>query len=194
MATQRLCSVDACGKSARARGLCRAHYTRWYRHGAATLGGVSKGALWQYLEKVVLRHACDDCLIWPYGMPKDGYPSITRNGVTSAVHRLVCEMINGPPPTMKHEAAHLCGNGHLGCINPRHLSWKTPKENYADRIDHGTTIRGSSNYRSILTEEQVLEIRRMVAAGHPRGEVAAMFGIKRDHVNAIINRRVWAWL
>ena len=45
-----------------------------------------------------------------------------------------------------------------GCVNPNHLSWKTAKENRADRELHK---RKPSNFRYKLTPAQVAEIRAL---------------------------------
>jgi hypothetical protein len=57
-----------------------------------------------------------------------------RKGKNYYVSRLVCEEINGPPPTSKHEAAHDTLNGCIGglCVNGEHLRWATGKENSRD--------------------------------------------------------------
>ncbi|WP_292637037.1 hypothetical protein [Mesorhizobium sp.] len=57
-----------------------------------------------------------------------------KDGKCRRVSRLVCEEVHGPPPSPDHEAAHSCDNGDLGCATKRHLSWKTPKENTADKF------------------------------------------------------------
>lgn len=42
--------------------------------------------------------------------------------------RLMCEVIQGPPPTVMHEASHLCPDTWL-CVCPDHLIWETRSEN-----------------------------------------------------------------
>lgn len=42
MATKSLCSIPECGKTAFARGWCKAHYLRWFRHGDPEAGGRPK--------------------------------------------------------------------------------------------------------------------------------------------------------
>jgi hypothetical protein len=66
---------------------------------------------------------------------------------------------HGEPPTARHEAAHSCGKGHLGCVHPGHLSWKTRNENRADMVRHGMLPRGTIVSTNKLTEDQVREIR-----------------------------------
>lgn len=74
------------------------------------------------------------CLIWPFARDGKGYGSLGKKGA----HRRMCEIVNGPAPTPKHHAAHSCGNGHLGCVHPRHVRWATCSENQMDRFLHGT--------------------------------------------------------
>jgi hypothetical protein len=109
----------------------------------------------------------DDCLIWHLfrdhngygrvGIPK-GFKGSTRTRVRWA-HRIICEIAHGPPPSDTHEASHSCGRGKHGCINPRHLSWKTPSENQRERRKHGTHGKGVGLPRWRLTPEQVSQIR-----------------------------------
>lgn len=48
--------------------------------------------------------------------------------VSIDVHRLVCWLERGPPPTPEQsEAMHMCNNA--ACINPYHMRWGTMEEN-----------------------------------------------------------------
>lgn len=67
----------------------------------------------------------------------------------------MCELAHGPAPSGKHQAAHNCGKGHEGCVNPRHLEWKTNKENSIDKIRHGTTNNAWWGNAGKLTPEQL---------------------------------------
>jgi hypothetical protein len=67
----------------------------------------------------------------------------------------MCILAHGGPPTAEHEAAHRCGNGHLGCINPNCLRWATPEENEADKTEHDRVKKGEAHWKSALTEEKV---------------------------------------
>ena len=164
---------------------------RFRRHGDPLGGGRRRGEPLAFLETTVVSFGGDECLIWPFATGSDGYGRVWRNGKMCLVHRLVCEREHGPPPTPKHHAAHLCGKGHLGCVNRTHLEWKTPEENCADRLAHGTSARGERHGRSKLTEAQVLEIR---ASTMPPRELAKEYGIARGRVSDIKLRKTWAWL
>jgi hypothetical protein len=74
---------------------------------------------------------------------------------------MACEAVNGPPPTAAYEAAHLCGNGHLACVNPRHVVWKTRADNHADKLIHGTHSRGEKHGGAKLSNADASMIRRL---------------------------------
>ena len=101
-------------------------------------GGTQNGEPYRYYSEEVLAYTGDECLLWPYGRVSKGYALMTAGGMDRYVHRFVCAAENGPAPTPQHQAAHSCGNGHLGCVSRKHLSWKTQAENEADKIAHGT--------------------------------------------------------
>ncbi|RWO34773.1 MAG: hypothetical protein EOS10_00270 [Mesorhizobium sp.] len=129
-----ICSISDCGKSHAARGWCIVHYQRWSRHGDPLAGRKTmNGEPQRYYREVVLTYEGDECIPWPYVVSFGGYGRMKKDGTMQFVHRLVCAEVNGPPPTPDHEAAHSCGKGHLACVTKRHLSWKTPKENCAER-------------------------------------------------------------
>lgn len=100
----------------------------------------------------------EGCLIWPFFRdPIVGRGRMGHEGKQGWAHRFMCELVNGPPPTPKHHAAHNCGKGHLGCVHPKHLEWKIPVENYRDKIKHGTN-KGGRGYTK-LTPEAIADIQ-----------------------------------
>ena len=136
------CSIEDCQKESKYRGLCIPHYMRQWKHGDALKSVrvvAPKGEPNRFLNDVVLPYRGDECLAWPYSCDGGGYGHIANRG---KVHRIVCAKINGKCPGDEYQAAHSCGNGHLGCVNPNHLTWKTRHENQADRLIHGTHNRG----------------------------------------------------
>lgn len=74
----------------------------------------------------------DECIIWPYGRDSDGYSLITIDQRKWRGNVLVCELRYGPRPGPEYDFAHyVCHN--RACINYRHLSWQTHRENCEDR-------------------------------------------------------------
>lgn len=127
----------------------------------------------------------DFCLLWPFGRT-EGYGTFGAggSGKLKYAHRYMCELVHGPAPTPKHQAAHECGNGGGGCVNPKHLKWKTPSENMCDKTAHGTQTPGP---KGKITIEQAREIQALRGKMKQR-DIAEMFGISRSNVGYIQNK------
>lgn len=187
------CAIDGCERRVVARGWCTAHYQRWRKHSDPLGGGTTPGEPIRYFNEVVLPYEGDDCLIWPYSRTSSGYGNLTVDGLTRSAHSLVCETVHGPAPTPAHEAAHSCGKGTSGCVTKGHLSWKTPSENQADKLIHGTCCRGERNGLAKLTSSDVDCIRTLVGI-IPRREIAKTFNVSYQTVTDIHTGRSWSWL
>lgn len=188
-----LCAFPDCPnpKSPKAaKGLCNSHY--WQLHKGRELTPLSYRR--NVTEPWLLEHVDyrgDDCLIWPFQrLQSDGRAAVKYKGKQTLAARVMCELVHGEPPTPEHEAAHSCGNGHLGCVHPRHVRWATHTENLADQLVHGTRHQGEVHYAATLTERRVLAIREF-AHTMRRASLAAMFGLDIGHVNKIVNRSIW---
>ena len=103
----------------------------------------------------------DWCLICPFFRDKNGR-GVTHTGDRHYAHTEMCQLAHGPAPTPEHGCAHSCGNGHLGCANPNHLSWKTQAENLEDCRAHGTQPKNRVGNQGHFSPEQVAEIRRLL--------------------------------
>lgn len=110
-------------------------------------------------ERVAYRGG--DCLKWPFTTNPNGYGMLGYMGDHVWAHRIMCKLAHGEAPTPKHEVAHTCGKGNQGCVNPRHLEWKTKRENSLDQTKHGTSRKPWWSHRGKLTKEQVREIRAL---------------------------------
>lgn len=194
MATKRLCSVPDCGKPHYGLGFCNKHYKRVYKERPKSDSPLGSGRhASRFFYEVVLNFGGDECLTWPFARSSNGYSNISLNGKNYRVHRLACEHVNGSPPSPDHDAAHTCGQGHNGCVNPRHLVWKTHTENEADKIEHGTTLRGTRHKLSKLTEADVILIRSMKGTTS-NTKIAARYNVSRQLIDAIMNGTSWGWL
>jgi hypothetical protein len=149
-----------------------------------------RGATQAWLDALVLREPTDDCLIdWPFAR-SNGRPFVSRGGNPVLAHRLVLMAVAGDGPAGT-EVAHSCGNGHLGCLNPRHLRWATRSENQADRNLHGTSNRGPRNGMAKMDEATVRAIR---ASSESVQTLAARYDISHWNVYNIRNGKSWGWL
>lgn len=107
------------------------------------------------------------------------------------VHILVAKVFIGDRPHGM-EIRHLDGNKLNNHIS--NLQYGTPKENGEDRVKHNHSPRGVRNGFSKLSNNDVLEIRRLRAEGYCRKFVADMFGINVDYVSEITANKRWGWL
>jgi hypothetical protein len=188
----RECSIEGCHRRRRTRGYCDMHYQRHRRLGDATAQVRSKspnGTLRKWLVSHI-HYTNQECLIWPFGRTRRGYGQITINGKHIMPHRLMCQLTHGDPEFHDAQARHLCGNGHLGCVNPKHLVWGTASENQLDRRVHGTDLLGSRNPSAKLTEADVI---RIAAKRDVAGRILAeAYGVSRQQIDSIRNGRKWA--
>lgn len=188
-----MCSVEGCKDTTRhVNGLCLKHYHRKRTHGTTDAQNTPKGSGLEFLLEHA-EHAGDDCLIWPYYRGRNGYAKMTFEGTPMNAHRMMCRLTKGEPIGKRSTARHLCGNGHMGCVNPKHLAWGTVKENNHDRFDHGTSNRGERQGQHKLTESEVMEIYAL------RGRftavyVGSVYGVSDANIRAIWKGRNWAWL
>lgn len=133
------CSVEGCDRAHYGKGLCNTHYQRLRKHGHPLSGGIFRGPTGEIDGFLAAALASDtvDCITWPFSCDDYGYGKMNRNGRTQHVHVYVTKMKRGPKPP-RHDACHSCGNGHMACVNWRHLDWGTRKKNVHDSIEHGT--------------------------------------------------------
>lgn len=196
MASRKLCSVDGCVNVASARGWCEKHYMRARRHGDPfKLDRAPNGSFLRWLEEHQAFEG-SECLIWPFKTKTlSGYAgTLEFEGSRSHAHRVMCILVHGQPSSPGLEAAHNCGMGHMGCVNPRHLRWASPQENTADKFAHGTVLRGEGLPTTKLTEDQVREIRKRRQRGETLSRLADEFGVSFQLVSMIARGKCWGWL
>lgn len=198
MADVPVCKIDGCCNHVHVKqaGLCRRHYLRDRRYGSPLAGGPSISPAGAPIAWMVrnLNYSGDECLIWPFGRTGSGYGAMKEGGRQRLAHLWVCQRVHGDQPSSDMEAAHSCGNGHLGCVNPRHLRWATKVENAEDRTRHGRTSRGERHTNAVLKERQVLEIYAAKVTGPSASVVAQRYGVAKPTVCCIWNGRTWSWL
>lgn len=184
------CEVAGCENPARTEGLCRNHRRRMLKYGDPLAGRVTNGGAREFMLRIIETYDGDECVRWPYSVRGDGRGQINVNGKPRLVHRVICEAVNGPPPTEHHEAAHSCGNGHLSCITPRHLRWATRKENAQDMQLHGTVLAGEKNPMNVIDLATAIQVRVM-AKEQSQAEISRALGIPKSTVGRIVRREDW---
>lgn len=128
---------------------------------------------------------------------KAGYLRVNmkRDGERSRewmVHQIVCLAFIGPCP----EGMEVCHNdGRPENNRALNLRYGTKKENGEDRVLHGTTLRGHKHPNAKLSDEDVLEIKRLLEEpGANQIAIAARFGLTQAAVGYIATGKNWGWL
>ena len=127
---------------------------------------------------------------WPFTgyVASHGYGQFSYGDVRVRAHRFSWLMSRGPIPE-GYNVCHHCDNPR--CVNPNHLFLGLQRDNMHDAVRKG---RKRAWGLQKLNADQVREIRALCAAGALQRDVAARFGIARNTVSGIVNRKSWAHL
>lgn len=114
------------------------------------------------------------------GLYRDGKHKVVR------VHQLVAEAFLGPRPAGA-VIRHLDGDVLNAAAS--NLAYGTPRENEADKLQHGTSNRGERHGMAKLSLADVLSIR---ADRRKSGVLAAQFSVSPRTIRDIKMKRTWA--
>lgn len=85
----------------------------------------------------------DDCIFVSHAQ-KDVPASVSFCGRKITAARYALLLKDGAPKYEGAVARHLCGNGHLSCINPNHLAWGDVSDNVSDDQRHRALSDGAT--------------------------------------------------
>ena len=123
--------------------------------------------------------------------PKTGYGSITIDGISRSTHRTSYEFHIGKIPDGLM-VLHKCNN--RTCINPDHFYVGTHANNMQD-MANSNAMKGERNPKSILTKDNVVEIKKLIASRQVvYRNIAAQFGVSRQAIKDIACGRTWGWV
>jgi hypothetical protein len=127
---------------------------------------------------------------------------IKRNGrlQTVKIHRLVADAFLPDPKEQVNHKNFIKTDNHI-----ENLEWMTNAENYAHAKASGRnqpykftsenqpeSLKGESNGQSVLTEEDVREIRRRFKPRVVTREILALeFNVKSSTIKDVVNRKSW---
>jgi len=155
-----------------------------------------------------------DCWEWQGFIAKmpSGYGYVTYEGKSKLVHRVSYIVFKGEIPKGKL-VCHTCDNRR--CINPDHLWLGTHKDNAQDAFKKGRLKpvwgrkktqeekdkiqknrkipdqKGIKQWKAILNNEKVIEIRKLLSEKMKYREISEKFGIAIRSIADIKFRRTW---
>ena len=128
------------------------------------------------------------------------YVGLRKNGTkaTFALHQLVAQVFI-PNPDNKRTVNHIDGNKLNNSVT--NLEWST----YSENLEHAykTGLRRAvksgevacKNYRRKLTEQQVKEIKRLIAAKSlTLKQIANQYDVGRSTIGSIKSGRSWSYI
>lgn len=142
----------------------------------------------------VERNNPDECWLWLGSKTSKGYGSVSYDGKIARSHRVSYIMAFGEIADELH-VLHRCDNP--SCVNPSHLFLGTNADNVADRETKGRRKppTGELNGRAVLSEDQVIELRKLSALGeHSQKQLAKKFNISTSTCGNILSGRRWKHL
>jgi len=136
-----------------------------------------------YVERVA-----GGCWIWRGGVNLEGYGFLSNAGRNLLAHRAAVELDGReiPPGAL---VCHHCDNPQ--CVNPAHLYVGSYQTNADDKVRRGRSNSGERQPFAKLTRFDVFEVRYLRAQGALLTEIAAKFGVAKQTVGDIIQRRTW---
>ena len=145
----------------------------------------NQGRVYNYKKRIFLKPQKNTHRYLHVGLWKNGI------GKMHTIHRLVA-LAFIPNVFGKRTINHIDGckaNNHVS-----NLEWNTHSENVKHAFDNGlkNPTKGSKNGKSKLTENQVLEIRRLYSTGeYTQRALGKIFGVTPQLIELIINRKIW---
>lgn len=186
--TSKTCTIPSCGRPHKGRGLCNMHLMRLRKTGKTDSPVRSQEE--RFWEKVDKRGP-DDCWLWTKATNDAGYgvlrPAGQRTGPAIRAHRYSAELAG--MDIVGRQVLHSCDNPP--CVNPAHLRPGTNAENSEDAVGRGRIPLGSQRPNSRLTEQEVADIKTMLANGTMHKDIAAQYGVNRATITMINTGKSW---
>lgn len=134
------------------------------------------------------------CWEWTGAVTAQGYARYWQDGRYHPGHRISYQFVYGPIPRGLY-ACHHCDNRK--CVRPDHIFVGTATDNNRDMwakgrgVANGPSMPGEQHPRAVLTERDVLLIRRLVVVGVPQIKVAEAFEVSFGTISDIARGKRW---
>jgi len=118
---------------------------------------------------------------------ESGYVRVKRGRKYPYEHRLVMEESLGRKLSLNEDVHHIDGNKLNNSLNNLEILSKSEHTKL-----HGS--KGEENNFAKLTNEEVLEVRRLANQGKSNTGIAKLFSIHHSNVRLIVKRKTWKHL
>jgi hypothetical protein len=124
------------------------------------------------------------------------YPHVTlhaddgKSQTIANIHRLVCEAFHGTPPPDRPHTLHRDDNRQNN--RSSNLYWGTHGDNGKDKVRNGRSLVREKHHKTVLTPQQVAEIKTRYTPKHPTNGSYAMakeFCVHRTTIENIVAGR-----
>lgn len=149
---------------------------------------VSRGILSERVWSKVKVDRPENCWEWTGTTNESGYGILHFRGADYRATRVIWMSIYGYIAEGLC-ILHKCDNRK--CVNPSHLFLGTRQENTKDMLDKGRSAKGSHHSQAKLTENDVIEIRRLGLSNLNQKEIAQRYGVRPTLISRILNHKIW---
>jgi transcriptional regulator with XRE-family HTH domain len=143
------------------------------------------------IEWMVTDTECWECT--SHSRSESGYPQACRAGVSNGNNTAISRiMYTYFKESIKDGLLirHKCDNP--ACINPDHLETGTALDNARDRQERGRSANGTKHPNSVLTEDEVRDIKHMFHDGARNVDVERKYKkVSRTTISRIKNGSMW---
>lgn len=188
------CKANGCDIESSSLGLCKKHYIRFKKYGSFEDRKWSQAPLEVRFWLKVDKSGENDCWLWRGQIMPNGYGRISlgsRSLGAEGAHRVSWMLANESKIPAGMFVIHSCDNPK--CVNPKHLSIGTPRDNTRDMISKGrkkvVAPVGTGNGKSVLNEEIVKQIRQ---SNDSHASLARKFGVSPNCVRGVRTGRTWS--
>jgi hypothetical protein len=127
----------------------------------------------------------EDCVHWDGSFYPNGYGVLRKAKQMVSAHREAFLNANGYLPTV---VMHTCDN--RACVNVKHLQAGTTQTNTDDKIAKKRHVYGEAVKISVLTETQVIEIRRIGTTMFQK-DIAKLMKCSQTLISQVLLRKIW---
>ncbi len=188
------CKVDGCVGKSKGLGYCYKHYVRLKKTGSTDDAKWTQAPLEVRFWRNVQKSDDSSCWIWTGNKRRNGYGRISLGAKhlgSEGSHRVSWKLANKAEIPDGMFVMHSCDNP--SCVNPKHLSLGTPKDNMQDMISKGrkrvVAPVGTGNGKALINEEIVKQIRQ---SSDSHASLARRFGVSPNCIRGVRVGRTWS--